>query len=155
VSTLAKAGKSSDALCLACHTTGFGRPGGFPKTGDVDSHSDLARVGCESCHGPGGEHVKPGASKIGSIVSLGDKCDSCVIVQICGSCHDDVNDPGFEFEVLEKIEIQRHGTIEPGSGAPKANSAASLEPLAVALSSEEIQRAFDRLSRRDSTWIPR
>jgi hypothetical protein len=41
-----------------------------------------------------------------------------VILQICGSCHDDANDPGFEFEVEAKIEHQRHGTIEAGTGLP-------------------------------------
>jgi hypothetical protein len=62
-------------------------------------------------------------AKLGSILSLGDKCDSCVILQICGSCHDDANDPGFEFEVQEKIDRQRHGTIEAGTGNPKGTSA--------------------------------
>jgi hypothetical protein len=46
-----------------------------------------------------------------------------VILQICGSCHDEANDPGFEFEVEAKIEAQRHGTIEPGTGRPKGASA--------------------------------
>ncbi len=43
-------------------------------------------------------------------MKLSDKCDSCVILQICGSCHDDANDPGFEFEVQDKILHQRHST---------------------------------------------
>jgi hypothetical protein len=120
----------------------------------VESHTDLARVGCESCHGPGGEHVKEDAVKIGNIVSLGDKCDSCVILQICGSCHDEANDPGFEFEVIEKIEAQRHGTIEPGTGKPKVEATAIPDPTDVALSSSEIRRAFDRLSGEGSTWAP-
>jgi len=123
VATLAKAGKDTQADCLACHTTGFGQPGGFPRDGAVESHTDLARVGCESCHGPGAEHIKPDTVKRGNIVSLGDKCDSCVILQICGRCHDEANDPGFEFEVLEKIEAQQHGTIEPGTGKPKTDGA--------------------------------
>ncbi len=123
VRTLEKEGKAGDADCLRCHTTGFGRTGGFPSDGPADAHADLARVGCESCHGPGGEHVKAGVTKLGSIVSLGDKCDSCVILQICGTCHNDANDPGFEFEVLDKIEKQRHGTIEAGTGKPKQSSA--------------------------------
>jgi peroxiredoxin len=122
--SLAAAGKQSDADCLRCHTTGFGSPGGFPHAAAAPAHPDLGRVGCESCHGPGGDHVKEGAQHIGTILSLGDKCDSCVILQICGSCHDDANDPGFEFEVEAKIEAQRHGTLEPGTGRPKgANSA--------------------------------
>jgi peroxiredoxin/nitrate/TMAO reductase-like tetraheme cytochrome c subunit len=152
VATLSKAGKSTNADCLACHTTGFGRPGGFPKDGAVESHTDLARVGCESCHGPGGEHVKQGAARIGSIVSLGDKCDSCVILLICGSCHDEANDPGFEFEVIEKIEAQRHGTIEPGTGKPKAEAIANPDPTDVTLSNPKIRRSFDRPSGGGSTW---
>ena len=104
----------------------MGRSGGFPKNGrgtDPD-HKDLASVGCESCHGPGGNHIAPSAKKLGTIVSLADKCDSCAILQICGSCHDEANDPGFEFEVEEKIELQRHGTIEAGNRqapAPEAD----------------------------------
>lgn len=121
--TLEKQGKASDADCLRCHTTAFGREGGFPKDGTSRSHADLGRVGCESCHGPGGDHVAEDARKLGSIVSLGDKCDSCVVLQICGSCHDDANDPGFEFAVQEKIDRQRHGTSEAGTGKPKAASA--------------------------------
>nr|ADI22000.1 hypothetical protein [uncultured myxobacterium HF0200_01L06] len=120
--TLTKAGKADDINCLRCHTTGYDRTGGFPAESSLREHPDLARVGCESCHGPGGDHIAPDARRIGTIVSLGDKCDSCVILQICGSCHDDANDPGFEFAVEEKIERQRHGTIEPGTGAPLKDS---------------------------------
>jgi peroxiredoxin len=122
VASLAKDGHEGDVTCLACHTTGYGRDGGFPSGGGIAEHRDLARVGCESCHGPGGDHVGENATRIGTIVSLSDKCDSCVILQICGRCHDDENDPGFEFEVQAKIEAQRHGTIEPGTGQPKATN---------------------------------
>ena len=104
----------------------MGREGGFPDNGDFSALAletpDLARVGCESCHGPGGNHVAEGAVRRGTILSLGDKCDSCVILQICGGCHDDANDPGFEFEVLDKIEVLRHGTIEAGTGKPLGTS---------------------------------
>ena len=120
VETLAAKGKQDDATCLKCHTTGMGRRGGFPKNGKGEdpAHADFASVGCESCHGPGGNHIAPSAKKLGTIVSLADKCDSCAILQICGSCHDDANDPGFEFRVEERIERQRHGTIEAGTGKP-------------------------------------
>ena len=154
VATLEKAGKSDQPDCLACHTTGFGRPGGFPKNGAVKSHTDLARVGCESCHGPGGEHVKDDSAKVGNIVALGDKCDSCVILQICGRCHDDANDPGFEFEVLEKIEAQQHGTIEPGTGKPIPDRAANRDSTDPALPIAQTRNSVDRSSGGTSTWIP-
>lgn len=141
VETLRAARKERNPDCLRCHTTGFARPGGFPEKGLPAEHADLATVGCESCHGPGGDHVAPGAAKIGTIVSLGDKCDSCVILQICGSCHDDANDPGFEFEVKQKIEKQRHGTLEPGTGKPKGKTARLDAPRAV---EELLAQAFAR-----------
>jgi hypothetical protein len=70
--------------------------------------------------------VGPTARRVGTIVSLGDKCDSCVILKICGSCHDDANDPGFTFKVEERIEAQRHGTIE--SAATRAGESAFHTP---------------------------
>ncbi len=128
VESLARKGKADDANCQRCHTTGYGREGGFPAGGDVADHTDLARVGCESCHGPGGNHVGEGVRRLGTITSLGDKCDSCVILQICGSCHDAENDDDFEFSVQEHIDRQRHGTIEPGTGKPLGASAHRLGP---------------------------
>lgn len=111
-------GEEKKEECLACHTTGFGKTGGFPKDAAVADHPDLATVGCESCHGPGGNHVAEEPEDVGPILSLGDKCDSCVILSICGSCHDEANDPEFEFKVQEKIDKIRHGTIEPKAGLP-------------------------------------
>ena len=64
---------------------------------------------------PGAEHVKVGGKKPAGVLRLGDKCDSCVILQICGSCHDDANDPGFRFEVEQKIERIRHGELGTGT----------------------------------------
>ena len=137
-------GKGGDPSCLGCHTTGYGLPGGFPKGGALAKHPALAAVGCESCHGPGGEHVKPDAPKRGTILSLGDKCDTCVVLQICGSCHDDANDPGFEFKVQDKIEKQRHGTIAAGTGKPLGPEAALRGATRIAL----LERAFSK--RRES-----
>ena len=149
VETLAAQQQERNADCLACHTTAPGKPGGFPPGAAVSAHPDLARVGCESCHGPGGDHVAEGARRLGSIVSLGDKCDSCVILQICGRCHDDANDPGFEFEVEEKIERVRHGTIEAGTGKPLADQARLTHP------GLEAFPRFAMQARHRATGVPR
>ncbi|MFO0912653.1 MAG: cytochrome c family protein [Pirellulales bacterium] len=45
----------TDAKCLQCHTTGFGKPTGFK---DKASTPSLVGVSCEDCHGPGSEHEK-------------------------------------------------------------------------------------------------
>ncbi len=123
VRTLERSGKSNETECLTCHTTAFGKPGGFPATAKVADHADLARVGCESCHGPGGDHIGETAKRVGTILSLGDKCDSCVILKVCGDCHDEANDSGFQFKVDERIDAQRHGTIDSAATRLEGESA--------------------------------
>lgn len=54
---------TTDATCLACHTTGFGHEGGYatPDPSDkkaVRKAKKLAGAGCESCHGPGSAYIK-------------------------------------------------------------------------------------------------
>ena len=41
--------------CYYCHTTGFGKPGGFESEKKTPK---LKNAGCEVCHGPGELHVK-------------------------------------------------------------------------------------------------
>ncbi|MCP4005661.1 MAG: redoxin domain-containing protein [bacterium] len=113
MASLASKKETRNPKCQRCHTTGFGRPGGFPEKAGSGAHEDVARVGCESCHGPGGDHVGENAARVGTIVSLTDKCDSCAIQKVCGSCHDEANDPDFAFDIEAHIERQRHGTTQP------------------------------------------
>jgi hypothetical protein len=61
-------------------------------------------VGCEACHGAGGEHVKEPTKD--NIVGLGESCPECVIEAICTSCHTPAWDPGWELKT--RLNSIRH-----------------------------------------------
>jgi nitrate/TMAO reductase-like tetraheme cytochrome c subunit len=44
----------ADPSCIGCHSVGFGTPGGYRRE---FAGTKLTDVGCESCHGPGSQHV--------------------------------------------------------------------------------------------------
>jgi cytochrome c554/c'-like protein len=80
--------------CLRCHTTGYGELTGFKGEG-TPGH---AGVGCESCHGPGSDHVAADAAlaKL-SIYGLASDCPTCRPEAVCRACHDAANDPDFKM----------------------------------------------------------
>ena len=82
--TLLKKERYFDAGCVSCHTTGLGYPTGF-QIGDQDS--TLKGVQCETCHGPGKQHV--GNPKKSNIRSGAD-------TSLCLTCHDTKHSPGFK-----------------------------------------------------------
>lgn len=71
--------------CFECHTTGYGKPGGFVS---FEKTPELADVGCETCHGPGKTHAEFGDPA--EITRLPDQ-ESCTV------CHseDRIGDFGF------------------------------------------------------------
>ena len=81
--TLLKKERYFDSGCVSCHTTGFGYSTGF-QIGDHDS--TLKGVQCETCHGPGKQHV--GNPKKSNIRSSAD-------TSLCLECHDTKHSPGF------------------------------------------------------------
>ena len=81
--TLLKKERYFDSGCVSCHTTGLGYSTGF-QIGDQDS--TLKGVQCETCHGPGKQHV--GNPKKTNIRIGAD-------TRLCLECHDTKHSPGF------------------------------------------------------------
>jgi hypothetical protein len=93
IDPLVAARRQADPGCVGCHVVGYGERTGFTS---VEETPALARVGCESCHGPGRDHtVRPEISTIGSARDA------------CFRCHTDETDPAFVFEA--KWAKIRHG----------------------------------------------
>jgi hypothetical protein len=60
--------------CLTCHTTGYGKPGGFRSEQETPT---LRNAGCEVCHGPGSLHVETGDPADIKAKLTSKDCESC------------------------------------------------------------------------------
>lgn len=82
-------GQGSNPICLSCHTVGFGEEGGFVSRAVTNV---LAGVQCESCHGPGADHVDNIMDE-----SLRPKKSLAMLdASICGKCHTGAHQPTFD-----------------------------------------------------------
>ena len=80
-------GQHLDRECIGCHTAGWRHSGGFS---DPRAVGILKNVQCESCHGPGKEHAKPGDKRL---IDRG-KANA----EFCQSCHQKELETGFKEE---------------------------------------------------------
>jgi len=60
--------------CYFCHTTGYGKPGGFIS---VEKTPHLKNAGCEVCHGPGGLHIKTRNPSYIKRIMTKEDCEVC------------------------------------------------------------------------------
>ena len=74
--------------CYECHTTGYGK-GGFIS---YEKTPHLSDVGCETCHGPGKEHVESGGDP--------DLIKGKISQDQCSSCHNEKRVRAFNFKPL-------------------------------------------------------
>jgi predicted CXXCH cytochrome family protein len=83
--------------CIRCHSTA-GNPGLSPKTGMLDTRVAELGIACESCHGPGEEHVRRNRDPLRRYgLHLSSKSDPTIVnpskldhrksSEACGQCH--------------------------------------------------------------------
>jgi hypothetical protein len=105
--------RNFDPECIACHTDGWNPKELLPYQHGFASEEktpNLVNVGCESCHGPGENHIKAeqGADTarqeaLRNMIRLPLKNDTAK--KHCIGCHDGDNSPHFDFETYwKKIE---------------------------------------------------
>lgn len=99
--TLEKAQSEYDLECVGCHVTGWKKPGGFDHPAAV---GNLKNVQCESCHGPGSDHVAAGGARgVGNM-----KAD--VPLAVCRGCHTPAHSTGFAADAeayLDRIRCSQ------------------------------------------------
>ena len=102
-----------DGECVVCHVVGFTHRTGFK---DDTSPALLKSVGCESCHGPSGLHVKnPNDDALYPLINPWKAKENetpkdrekrlLVVEHTCQKCHDQDNDVHWSFEKWEKGKI--------------------------------------------------
>lgn len=104
---------TEDAECVPCHTTGYGQLGGFV---DIETTPDLAGVGCESCHGPGGTYIQDGYMTLQNrnydkeeLVAVG--LVDTVSAEQCVKCHNEDSPfvgEGFVFDFEANKDVGTH-----------------------------------------------
>jgi hypothetical protein len=100
--TLQQRSKEYNLDCVGCHVTGYQQPGGSTVTHNLDGQ--LRNVGCESCHGPGGAHLKDPETEIVRVPPEA----------TCTVCHNQQHSDLFDYEAYMKT------LVVPGHGLPES-----------------------------------
>jgi hypothetical protein len=99
--TLVDDHKEYNLSCVGCHVTGYNRPGGST----VSHTGPLQNVGCESCHGPGSQHV---VSPTGATVNVARDTEE----GRCLGCHTPEHSDRFVYAGYRAM------MMVPGHGLP-------------------------------------
>lgn len=96
-----------DYTCGKCHTTGYDPDAASPLPGIVGNWAEDS-IGCEACHGPGGDHVPDQTSAT---------IDAHPGADVCGGCH--TRDAKHRIEVSSGL-IRHHEQYDEYLHSPHA-----------------------------------
>jgi hypothetical protein len=101
---------TTDPDCLRCHTTGYGKPGGFKSFAETPK---LINVQCESCHGPGADfkkimkknkQFKLDEVKAAGLLIPDETNNNCMECHGGDSPFTEKVDPKYKFEIKDRLE---------------------------------------------------
>ena len=101
---------TADADCLKCHTTGYGKPGGFVS---LEKTPKLINVQCEGCHGPGGDFkaimkkdkkFKLADAKAAGLMVPTEAANNCMDCHGSDSPFNESVDPKYKFEIKQRLK---------------------------------------------------
>lgn len=104
-----------DAECLACHVTGYGKPGGFQS---IEKTPQLAGVQCEACHGAGQGYVKPALMSLqNKEYRRADLVAAGLVVpdeKVCKECHNSKSPfhQPFDFKARSSAGTHEHVALK-------------------------------------------
>lgn len=87
---------TADVNCVGCHTTGYGKPGGYQIGVTGDAALRMTGVLCEACHGAGGNYRDKHGEAIDKLKITGETSDRSLLTaagqnfdyeRACASCH--------------------------------------------------------------------
>lgn len=100
--TLRAVGREYYPECITCHVTGAGYESGY-QIGNPD-RKHLVDVGCETCHGPGKQHV---------YTPLKENIRGQVPEKVCMDCHTPEHSPGFD-QLIQQVMLEvDHSRSQP------------------------------------------
>ena len=100
--TLRTVGREYYPECVTCHVTGSGYETGYQIGNSKRGH--LVDVGCETCHGPGRQHV---------YTPLKENIRGQVPEKVCMECHTPEHSPGFDQLVQQVMPEVDHSRSQP------------------------------------------
>lgn len=103
---------TTDEKCVKCHVTGYNEEGGFKNIG---STAAMAGVGCEECHGPGGDYRGLHKEKTTKFTKAEAKAAGetygSLDASVCTRCHGHKDSP-FRPEIDEKYKFNHKEALK-------------------------------------------